>query len=240
MVQVVHAIRWIQRAAGRDRQRSVMLSLLAMALVMTAALTAEAQAPQGATLTVTGGTVAVITARGAVQPAGSGMSLAVGDQIATVGKSSALVTFFEGSELELGSDTTIILREIQTSGNREVHIIIEDVLGTTVNRVQAFVNPNSSYQVQTPGGKVVALIRGSVVGFTQFESGGTLVKADCKRACEVYYQQGKVCEGNLFACGVDAKGNVTNDPNFQGELIDRDGGSQSDSDEDNEGGTIGG
>jgi hypothetical protein len=208
---------------------------VAGSLVLASA--AAAQSPQGATLTVTAGTVAVVQgAGGAVQPAPSGLTLAVGDQVATVGRSSALVTFFEGTELELGQETTIVLREIRSGGNREVHIVVEDVLGSTVNRIQAFVNPNSSYQVQTPGGRVVALIRGSTVGFTHFETGGTFVRADCKRACEVFYSQGKVCEGNVFNCGIDAKGEVTNDGDFDGGLIDRGGGGGGGNNSDDRGG----
>jgi hypothetical protein len=167
------------------------------------------------------------------------MSLGVGDRIATVGRAAALVTFFEGSELELGEDATIILREIRASGS-EVHVTVEDVLGSTVNRVQAFVNPNSVYKVQTPQGQVVALIRGSVVRFVRFESGGTLVNADCHRLCTVQYEQGTVCEGNLFSCGVDAKGNVTNDPNYSGGLLEPEGGSDGGSGDSGGAGTIGG
>ena len=152
---------------SRRGRRAAQLAAIVGISTLTASVPVAAQAPQGATLTVTGGTVAVVKrAGGAVQPAPSGLSLAVGDQVGTVGRSSALVTFFEGTELELGQDTTIILREIRASGT-EVHVVVEDVLGSTVNRVQGFVNPNSSYEVQTPGGRVVALIRGSTVGFRQ-------------------------------------------------------------------------
>jgi hypothetical protein len=215
------------------------VALLTLASLLGLATDARAQAPQGATLTVVRGQVAVVSATGsAAQPAPNGMSLGVGDRIATVGRSSALVTFFEGSELELGEDATIILREIRASGS-EVHVTVEDVLGSTVNRVQAFVNPNSVYQVQTPQGQVVALIRGSVVTFVRFQTGGTLVNADCHRLCTVEYEQGTVCEGNQFACGVDSKGGVTNDPNYSGSLLSPDSSSDGDSG-DGGGGTIGG
>jgi hypothetical protein len=168
------------------------------------------------------------------------MSLGVGDRIATVGRSSALVTFFEGSELELGDDATIILREIRATGS-EVHVTVEDVLGSTVNRVQAFVNPNSVYQVQTPQGQVVALIRGSVVKFVRFETGGTLVNADCHRICTVQFEQGTVCEGNQFACGVDSSGSVTNDPDYSGGLLQPEQSHEGSSGGDGGGGgTIGG
>jgi hypothetical protein len=88
------------------------------------------------------------------------MTLAVGDQVATLKSSTALVTFFEGSELEIGGDTTIVLKEITASGN-EVHVLVENVVGLAIVRVQAFANPNSDFKLQNPGGSVVALARGS-------------------------------------------------------------------------------
>ena len=152
-------------------------------LVTSFASVATAQTPQGATLTVLNGLVAVVKASGAgIQPASSGISLAVGDQVGTVGHSSALLTFFEGSEMELGEDTTIIIREIRTSGS-ETHVTIEDVLGRTVSRIKTFANPNSTYQVQNPGGQVTAVIRGSGIVLGVFPSGAVLVGAfDCSAA----------------------------------------------------------
>jgi len=137
------------------------------ALLIGAVGTVAAQTPQGATLTVNSGQVGVVKANGAqLSPARSGLDLGVGDQVGTVGNSNALVTFFEGTELELGKDTAIVLREIRSSGN-EVHVTIEDVFGVTNSRLKAFVNPNSSYQVQNPGGTVVAVGRGTTIYFNQ-------------------------------------------------------------------------
>src|SRR5262249_45129727 len=126
--------------------RAISAFLAAGALFLGANSAVGAQTPQGATLTVSSGQVGVVKANGArISPARSGSDLGVGDQVGTIGDSNALVTFFEGTELELGKDTTIILREIQSSGN-EVHITIVDVLGVTNSRLKAFVNPNSMYQ----------------------------------------------------------------------------------------------
>jgi hypothetical protein len=63
----------------------------------------RAQVVVGASLTVLRGSVGVLRSDGTpISPAASGLALGPGDQIATLGRSSALVTFFEGSELELG------------------------------------------------------------------------------------------------------------------------------------------
>jgi hypothetical protein len=156
--------------------KTVVASLSISVLLFNMAAIVAAQTPQGATLTVTSGVAGVLRVNGsASQPAPSGMTLGAGDQVATVGQSTALVTFFEGSELEIGWDTTILIREIRTVGN-EVHLTVEDVLGTAVARVKAFVNPNSTYSLQSPGGRVVAVVRGSAARMTVFFNGKVMVE----------------------------------------------------------------
>ena len=190
--------------------RLILISALVCLAALATAPPVAAQTPQGATLTVVSGEVAVSQASGsAVQPAGSGMTLRVGDQVATVGRSTALVTFFEGSELELGDRTTIIIREVVASGT-EVHVTVEDVLGTTFGRVTAFVNPNSSFEIQSPGGKVVALIRGSEARMTVLESGAVnAAVAECTRICEIIVEGVSVFSGTGEAAfGIDQAGGL--------------------------------
>jgi hypothetical protein len=191
--------------------RALLASLLTGALFVATSRGAVAQTPQGATLTVESGQVGVLQARGgATQPAPSGMTLAVGDQVATIGRSTALLTFFEGSELELGEGTTVILREIRSAGT-EVHVSVEDVLGTAVGRVTAFANPSSSFSVTSPGGHVVALIHGSAVRMTVYESGSVFVEADhCTITCEIRIDGNAAFSGTGNASfSVDQNGGVT-------------------------------
>src|SRR5215208_2219540 len=104
---------------------------------LTAGMAHGAPAPQGtnATLTVLRGTTAIRTASGSpVSPAPSGMTVGEGDQVATLARSSALVTFFDGTEIELGADTTIVVRELASQGSRST-ITLESVVGTTVHHV---------------------------------------------------------------------------------------------------------
>src|SRR5882724_3269971 len=118
--------------------------LLAVAIILATAFQTGivvGQIAAGATLTVLRGTVSVVHSDGsAVSPASSGLTVGIGDHIATVGRSSALVTFFEGSEVELGADTTIVIQELSSGSGDLVTIIIENVLGSTVNRVTTFAN----------------------------------------------------------------------------------------------------
>jgi hypothetical protein len=131
----------------------------AMGLVVLPVL---AQTASGATLTVLRGSAAVLRAdRTPLSPAASGLTLGPGDQIATLTRSSALVTFFDGSELELGADTTVIIRELGRDG-QGTSITIQSVVGSTVNRVVALAEAGSSYRVEAGG--TVALVRGTVFG----------------------------------------------------------------------------
>lgn len=161
------------RAAGRSRRpgrwRTVVHSVVLLALILSSAvvpprLAFSAPAEQGltATLTVLRGTAAVLKSDGTpVSPAASGLAVSLGDQIATLARSSALLTFFEGSEVELGADTTIIVRDLQRSGSQTT-ITLESVIGATVHRVTSLADPGSSYRVETGGS--VALVRGTVFG----------------------------------------------------------------------------
>src|SRR5690606_6596242 len=64
-----------------------------------------------------------------------------------------------GSEIELGGDTTIVLRDLGQQG-QQTTISIESVLGTTIHRVVTLTDPSSTYRVDSGG--TVALVRGTV------------------------------------------------------------------------------
>jgi hypothetical protein len=145
------------------------------ALMYVGAVIAPVHAQQGgATLTVQQGTVAVVHADGTADGAApSGSLLRAGDRVATVGKSSAIITFFEGSEVELGPETTIVIQEASGGPNSLVNITVENVLGTTVHRVITLTNPESNYKIEAGGS--VALIRGTVIGIRTDENGNVTV-----------------------------------------------------------------
>ena len=127
----------------------------------------------GATLTVLRGGAAVLRSDGTpLSPAASGLTLGVGDQVATLASGSALVTFFDGSEIELGAETTIILREMAQRGSTTT-ITVESVIGSTLHRVVTLTDPSSSYRVDSGG--TVALVRGTVFAHRRESDGDTTV-----------------------------------------------------------------
>ena len=92
--------------------------------------------------------------------------------MATVGTSGALITFFDGSEMELGADTTVVVVSVGRSGNR-AEIRLENVLGSTVSKVVPFTDPGSSYRIESGG--TVALVRGTVLGHRSDPAGNVTV-----------------------------------------------------------------
>src|SRR5437870_3480448 len=127
------------RRPGRSGRPGPLVVRLALGLLLLAATVlpiglADAQVGQGATLTVLRGQVAVIHTDGsAVQPAPSGSSLNPGDEIRTINKSGALVTFFTGTEIEMGEETILVVERVNKDGDK-IDISLRQVLGATVNR----------------------------------------------------------------------------------------------------------
>ncbi|MFN8523892.1 MAG: Calx-beta domain-containing protein [Chloroflexota bacterium] len=195
-----------------------LLSLL-IALPLVPASPVLGQAAIGATLTVLKGTAAVVRSDGqAASPAASGTTLGVGDRVATLSASAALITFFDGSELELESETTVVLKEIGGGSNRRVNIGIENVLGSTVNRVAALTDPASSYRVE--GGGTIALVRGTTFYHAVDSEGNvTVILTQGGPLCFPYFPATDSC--TLLELGKASRGAIRTLTN-RGEIRDGD------------------
>src|SRR3954468_5850548 len=160
---------------------AVMAALLAFAAIQYTA-SVGAQVQRGATMTVLRGEVAVVHADGsAIQPAPSGTTVDTGDQIRTLNKAGSLITFFSGTEIEMGADTILEVREITRSGDR-VNVSLEQVAGVTLNRVQSLV-AGSSYQIDAGG--ALAVVRGTTFALAgpTSTSQGNIVTLACLEDC---------------------------------------------------------
>lgn len=95
-------------------------------------------------------------------PAEQGTTLEVGDALKTSGNSSAKITFFDGSTMELWADTEIEILSLDIACDTGVTTVgLLQTIGTTISRVTAILDPASSYEVETPSG--VVGVRGSGV-----------------------------------------------------------------------------
>jgi hypothetical protein len=139
-----------------------MLAVLMLGAVVPPAFVFSQIGP-GASLTVVRGMVAVSRPDGtAIFPAGTGLTLAVGDVVGTLERTRAIVTFFSGSEVELGSNTSIIIRLLDRELLDQTNITIEHVSGLTVTRMAASENPNSA--IRLVSGDTVAVLHAGEVG----------------------------------------------------------------------------
>jgi hypothetical protein len=95
-------------------------------------------------------------------PAEQGMELDIGDAAKTSGNSSAEITFFDGSTMELWPDTEIQILSLDFACDTGITTVdLLQTIGTTISRVTAILDPASSYEVETPSG--VVGVRGSGV-----------------------------------------------------------------------------
>jgi uncharacterized repeat protein (TIGR01451 family) len=91
-----------------------------------------------------------------------GMPLGTGDAIRTGDDSTAKITFLDGSTIELDAGTEIEITSLNISTDTgSKTITLNQIIGSTVSRVNRLVDTESSYQIETPGG--VAAVRGSVM-----------------------------------------------------------------------------
>ncbi|MFN8523367.1 MAG: Calx-beta domain-containing protein [Chloroflexota bacterium] len=153
---------------------------LLLAALLALPVPAAAQVQDGATLTVLRGQVAVVRSDGsAVQPAPSGTVVRAGDEIRTLTKAGALITFFVGTEIEMGEDTVIQVEQVNVQSGA-VNVSLKQVVGMTLNRVTALSDPRSSYRIDAGG--AVAVVRGTtflMFGPTPDGFAGIVCLSDC-------------------------------------------------------------
>ena len=162
-----------------SRLAAAIASALLVILLLPARTSAE-QVQQGATMTVLRGQVAVLRPDGsAVQPAPSGSIVRAGDEIRTLTQTGALITFFVGTEIELGEETALVIERFELRG-AVVDVSLKQVVGASLHRVQTLADPGSAYRVDVGG--AVALVRGTeflVYGPTDENVVGIVCLDDC-------------------------------------------------------------
>jgi VCBS repeat-containing protein len=102
-----------------------------------------------------------------------GMSLEDGDVIKTGDDSSAEITFFDGSTVELQPATEIDIASLDIDDSGYTTISLEQTIGATISRVVNIIDPESSYEVETASG--AAAVRGSVLVVCVTSNGTTWI-----------------------------------------------------------------
>ncbi len=88
--------------------------IVAVLLVVPAVLivTGGRSAASSSTVTLLAGSASVARGGGAFRPAVDGELVTAGDRVQTAAASHAVITFFDGSTLELEPDTTVTVEEL--------------------------------------------------------------------------------------------------------------------------------
>ena len=122
---------------------------------------------------ITGGNISVMKAgTGSWTKAQVGMSLEPGDTIKSGDSSNTVITFPDGSAIELQADTEIEVASFSIStGTGSATIMLKQKIGSIIFRVTKIIDPASRYEVETPTGAVVA--RGSIMWVSVIEDGTT-------------------------------------------------------------------
>jgi hypothetical protein len=152
--------------------RKKLLSILVLSILAASTLVGCGSSPSTLTiLSITEGNVSVMKAgTGSWIEAQVGMSLEAGDSVKTGDNSSAEITFFDGSTIELQAGTEIEITSLDISTDTgSTTITLEQTIGNTISRVTKILDPASHYEVETPTG--VAAVRGSVMQVYVIEDG---------------------------------------------------------------------
>jgi hypothetical protein len=108
---------------------------------------AEAQGGPDAKLKIVRGGAGVLKGDGTpISPARSGLEIGPGDQVGTFSRSDAMIDFVDGSTMELGSETTVVFREL-TAVNGGVSVVADQSSGFVRHRVGGATYLRASYVV---------------------------------------------------------------------------------------------
>jgi hypothetical protein len=152
--------------------RKKLLSMLVLS-ILAASILVGCNPSTLTILSITEGNVLVMKAGTASWiEAQAEMTLEAGDSIKTGDDSSAEITFFDGSTIELQAGTEIEITSLDISRSTgSTTITLEQTIGNTISRVTKILDPASRYEVETPSG--VAGVRGSVMQVYVIEDGTT-------------------------------------------------------------------
>lgn len=148
--------------------------LIAVVVAGAVAVPSQAAGPSvasaTATLNIVAGDVRVLPPDGGVvREATDGMSVAVGTHVVTGPKSTALVTFLDGSTLTVQPDSHATVRQADVSEKKST-VRIKVNLGTVWARVVKLVDPGSSFSLESNA--TTATVHDGLIGARQ-EADGT-------------------------------------------------------------------
>jgi hypothetical protein len=146
---------------GWGRRRLLIAAVIAALVVVPAALVLTQQRASGAAtiLSILDGSASVARGTAAFAPASDGDLVNIGDSVQTAISSHAMVTFFDGSTLEIEPATTVQIEEASSAASGAISIRIAQTVGRTWASVQKLTRVDSKFEIRTP--TAVAAVRGT-------------------------------------------------------------------------------
>src|ERR1700674_799168 len=136
---------------------SVMLSLAGASLAPSLSPAALGQTAAGATLSVLAASVEVAVGGTTFAAARDGMTVGPGDQVRTSNGGVGLLTFFDGSEVQVTPDSQVQIKQANSTAGPTISV--SQILGTTVDRVQRLASRPTNFTTDTPA--ATAVVRGT-------------------------------------------------------------------------------
>jgi hypothetical protein len=146
---------------GWGRRRLLIAAVIAALVVVPAALVLTQQRAAGAAtiLSILDGSASVARGPAAFVPASDGDLVNTDDWVQTAISSHAMVTFFDGSTLEIEPETTVQIEDASNATSGAISIRIEQTIGRTWASVQKLTRADSKFEIRTP--TAVAAVRGT-------------------------------------------------------------------------------
>jgi FecR-like protein len=162
---------------GAVRLRALIVALLAVGVVIPVVLvlTQERASAASMVLSILDGTAEVARGSAAFARAPDGVVLNPGDRVRTATGSHAVVTFLDGSTIEIEPATTITVVQATTAPTGAITIQVEQAVGRTWSSVQKLTHIDSKFEIKTPA--TTATVRGTGFVTDVLVSGATTVGA---------------------------------------------------------------
>ena len=157
---------------GWSRRRLLIAAVIAALVVVPAVLVLTQQRASGAAtiLSILDGSASVARGTATFAPAADGDLVNIGDRVQTAERSHAVVTFFDGSTLEIEPATTVQIEDASSAASGAISISIGQSIGRTWASVQKLTRADSKFEIRTP--TAVAAVRGTGF-FTDVLADGT-------------------------------------------------------------------
>ena len=160
---------------GSRAVRLLIVALIAVGVLIPTVLvlTQERAVAASMVLSTLDGTADVARGTGGFARAGDGQVLLAGDRVRTSEQGHAIVTFFDGSTVEIEPATTITVVQATAAVDGAITIQLEQTIGRTWSSVQSLARANSKFEIKTP--TTSATVRGTGFVTDVLASGATTV-----------------------------------------------------------------